>query len=67
MVNVPRNIRPQRQLGQCFLMDERILEREIAYAQIAAEDTVLEVGAGIGNPYRTPGATCQACRCSRMR
>lgn len=49
MVNVPRNIRPQRQLGQCFLMDERILEREIAYAQIAVEDTVLEVGAGIGN------------------
>jgi 16S rRNA (adenine1518-N6/adenine1519-N6)-dimethyltransferase len=49
MVNVPRNIRPQRQLGQYFLMDERILEREIAYAQIAVEDTVLEIGAGIGN------------------
>ena len=49
MVDVPRNVRPQRQLGQNFLMDARILEREIAYAQIAVEDTVLEVGAGIGN------------------
>lgn len=49
MIGIPRNIKPQRQLGQNFLMDERVLEREVAYASITAEDTVLEVGAGIGN------------------
>jgi len=49
MTDLPRNIRPQPQLGQSFLMEERILECEIDYAQVGAEDTVLEVGAGIGN------------------
>jgi len=30
-------------------MEGRILECEIGYARVGAEDTVLEVGAGIGN------------------
>jgi 16S rRNA (adenine1518-N6/adenine1519-N6)-dimethyltransferase len=42
-------VRPQRHLGQNFLTDERILDAEISYAGVAPDDTVLEVGAGIGN------------------
>jgi ribosomal RNA small subunit methyltransferase A len=49
MTGLLRNVRPQPQLGQSFLMEGRILEREIDYARVGAEDTVLEVGAGIGN------------------
>jgi 16S rRNA (adenine1518-N6/adenine1519-N6)-dimethyltransferase len=49
MTDLLRNIRPQPQLGQNFLMEGRILECEIDYARVGAEDTVLEVGAGIGN------------------
>jgi 16S rRNA (adenine1518-N6/adenine1519-N6)-dimethyltransferase len=49
LIDMPRDISPQRQLGQNFVLDERILEREIDYADIAAEDTVLEIGAGFGN------------------
>jgi 16S rRNA (adenine1518-N6/adenine1519-N6)-dimethyltransferase len=49
MTDLLHNIRPQPQLGQNFLMDGRILECEIDYARVGAEDTVLEVGAGIGN------------------
>ena len=49
MTDLLRNIRPQPQLGQSFLMEGGILECEIDYARIGTEDTVLEVGAGIGN------------------
>lgn len=49
MIELPASIRPQRQLGQNFLLDKLILEREVGYAGIAAGDTVLEIGAGFGN------------------
>jgi 16S rRNA (adenine1518-N6/adenine1519-N6)-dimethyltransferase len=49
MTDLLRDIRPNPQLGQNFLMEGRILECEVGYAGIGAEDTVLEVGAGIGN------------------
>lgn len=49
MRDLPRDIRPRRELGQNFLVDERILAREVELAGIAAGDTVLEIGAGIGN------------------
>lgn len=42
-------IRPKRDLGQHFLTDKSVLEREVAYAQVGRGDTVLEIGAGIGN------------------
>ncbi|MCD6512711.1 MAG: ribosomal RNA small subunit methyltransferase A [Thermoplasmata archaeon] len=35
-------------LGQHFLVDERIAERQIEYAQLNPHDTVLEIGAGNG-------------------
>ena len=43
------NIRPNKNFGQNFLNDSNVLRREVAYADIGAEDTVLEIGAGIGN------------------
>jgi 16S rRNA (adenine1518-N6/adenine1519-N6)-dimethyltransferase len=49
MTGVPRGIRPRYQLGQSFLMEAAIADREVGYARIGAGDTVLEVGAGIGN------------------
>lgn len=46
---MPSGARPQLDLGQNFLTDDRVLDREIGYAQVAAPDTVLEIGAGTGN------------------
>ncbi len=43
------NIRPTKKLGQNFLIDESLLKEQIEYANLNEEDTVLEVGAGIGN------------------
>ena len=45
----PYPIRPKKNLGQNFLTDAAVLRREVACADIAASDTVLEIGAGIGN------------------
>ncbi|MEW6619849.1 MAG: 16S rRNA (adenine(1518)-N(6)/adenine(1519)-N(6))-dimethyltransferase RsmA [bacterium] len=42
------NIRPQKKLGQHFLVNEGILKQIISAAQLSKEDTVLEIGAGIG-------------------
>jgi 16S rRNA (adenine1518-N6/adenine1519-N6)-dimethyltransferase len=56
-----QNVRPHHQLGQSFVIDERVLEREAGYAEIGTGDTVLEVGAGIGNLTR-----CLAARASQV-
>jgi len=41
-------IRPQKALGQNFLVDERILQRILAAAEVSSADAVLEIGAGLG-------------------
>lgn len=41
--------RPTKRLGQHFLIDDRVLEKQIALAELTDEDTVLEIGPGIGN------------------
>lgn len=41
--------RPSKRLGQHFLIDDRVIERQVALAELTGEDTVLEVGPGIGN------------------
>ena len=41
-------IRPHKQLGQHFLIDSAVIERMIAAARIGPEDTVLEIGPGLG-------------------
>jgi len=41
--------RPSRRLGQNFLIDERVLRKIIEAAELSKNDTVLEIGPGIGN------------------
>jgi 16S rRNA (adenine1518-N6/adenine1519-N6)-dimethyltransferase len=39
---------PNKRLGQSFLIDDGILRKMVSYSSISREDTVLEVGAGVG-------------------
>ncbi len=41
-------LRPSKGLGQNFLVDEAILERIAAAADLTSDDVVLEIGAGLG-------------------
>jgi 16S rRNA (adenine1518-N6/adenine1519-N6)-dimethyltransferase len=42
-------LRPDKSLGQNFLVDEVALERVVEAAQVTRADTVLEIGAGLGS------------------
>jgi 16S rRNA (adenine1518-N6/adenine1519-N6)-dimethyltransferase len=42
------NLRPQKKLGQHFLVDPSTAEMIVRRSQITAADTVLEIGAGLG-------------------
>jgi 16S rRNA (adenine1518-N6/adenine1519-N6)-dimethyltransferase len=46
------NLRPDKALGQNFLLDESVLERVIETANVTRQDTVLEIGAGVGSLTR---------------
>ena len=39
---------PKENLGQHFLVDKHILEKEISVAELSKDDKVIEVGAGRG-------------------
>jgi len=41
-------IKPRKKLGQSFLLDQNIIKKIAAAAQITREDIVVEIGAGIG-------------------
>jgi 16S rRNA (adenine1518-N6/adenine1519-N6)-dimethyltransferase len=41
-------IRPSKSRGQCFLVDEDVAMRQIALADIEKDETVLEIGPGLG-------------------
>jgi 16S rRNA (adenine1518-N6/adenine1519-N6)-dimethyltransferase len=41
-------VTPSKRLGQSFLVDEGILQKIVSYASLSREDTVLEVGSGLG-------------------
>jgi 16S rRNA (adenine1518-N6/adenine1519-N6)-dimethyltransferase len=43
------SLRPDKNLGQNFLTDPAILERIVTIAGVTREDTVLEIGAGLGH------------------
>ena len=43
------NVHPQKRYGQNFLIDEKVADTMIEAAQITNDDTVLEIGPGIGN------------------
>jgi 16S rRNA (adenine1518-N6/adenine1519-N6)-dimethyltransferase len=44
--------RPRKGLGQHFLVDDGLLARQLAAASLTPQDTVLEVGAGLGTLTR---------------
>jgi 16S rRNA (adenine1518-N6/adenine1519-N6)-dimethyltransferase len=46
------NLRPQKGLGQNFLVDQTALQRVVDAAQIQPDDTILEVGPGLGSLTR---------------
>lgn len=39
---------PDRSLGQSFLEDPQVLQREVAYAELGGAEAVLEIGPGLG-------------------
>ena len=39
----------RKELGQHFVNDKKFLKREVGYANIGQDETVLEIGPGIGN------------------
>jgi 16S rRNA (adenine1518-N6/adenine1519-N6)-dimethyltransferase len=41
-------IKPKRKLGQNFIIDRDVLEREVSYADVNESDIVLEIGPGVG-------------------
>ena len=41
-------VRPDRRLGQHFLLDENLVDLSIRQAKVAEDDVVLEIGAGTG-------------------
>lgn len=41
-------MRPRKSLGQHFLVDARVAERQVAHAQVGPADVVLEIGPGLG-------------------
>jgi len=41
-------VRAQKSLGQNFLLDENVIERQVKYAEIKKGDRVLEIGPGLG-------------------
>jgi 16S rRNA (adenine1518-N6/adenine1519-N6)-dimethyltransferase len=45
-------LRPDKRLGQNFLMDDAILAKIVAAAEVEPDDTVVEIGAGLGSLTR---------------
>jgi 16S rRNA (adenine1518-N6/adenine1519-N6)-dimethyltransferase len=43
------NLRPDKNLGQNFLTDPSILDQIVSAADVESQDTVLEIGAGLGH------------------
>jgi 16S rRNA (adenine1518-N6/adenine1519-N6)-dimethyltransferase len=41
--------RPTKRLGQNFLLDDAVLGKQVSYADLGPDDTVLEIGSGLGN------------------
>jgi len=57
MTNIPELLRshglhPRKAMGQNFLVDAAALQRIVAAAELAADDAVVEIGAGVGTLTR---------------
>jgi 16S rRNA (adenine1518-N6/adenine1519-N6)-dimethyltransferase len=64
MFNIPallkqHGLRPDKAMGQNFLIDEHHLERIVSAAGVTASDEVLEVGPGLGSLTRLLAATAR--------
>jgi 16S rRNA (adenine1518-N6/adenine1519-N6)-dimethyltransferase len=53
------NLRPQKGLGQNFLEDAGALNRIIQAAEISSDDTILEIGPGLGSLTTLLAQNCQ--------
>jgi 16S rRNA (adenine1518-N6/adenine1519-N6)-dimethyltransferase len=56
-------IAPTKKRGQNFLLNQDIVQREVAFANIKPEDTVLEVGGGTGILTRALAAVAKKVYC----
>ena len=52
-------LRPKKKWGQNFLQDPNILDKIVRIAEIGTEDTVLEIGAGLGSLTRHLAASAK--------
>jgi 16S rRNA (adenine1518-N6/adenine1519-N6)-dimethyltransferase len=43
-----KEIKPSKRLGQCFLTDFAVMKKIIEIADIKRDETVLEIGSGLG-------------------
>jgi len=50
---------PKKRLGQNFVIDRALLQSMISYASVSREDTVLEVGAGLGFLTKLLSSACK--------
>ena len=41
-------VRPKKELGQNFLFDDGVLSTIASYGELSGDDTVLEIGPGLG-------------------
>ncbi|MDR0728329.1 MAG: 16S rRNA (adenine(1518)-N(6)/adenine(1519)-N(6))-dimethyltransferase RsmA [Puniceicoccales bacterium] len=61
-------LRPKKSLGQNFLVDPNIVRKSLAMAELAASDTVVEIGPGLGTLTQgilESGAELYAVECDR--
>ena len=52
-------LRPKKKLGQNFLQDPNILDKIVRIAEVGQEDTVLEIGPGLGSLTRHLAASAK--------
>ena len=50
---------PKERLGQNFLIDSNLLQKMISYASLTKDDTVLEIGPGLGFLTRLISRKCK--------
>ncbi len=46
------DFRAKKSLGQNFMVQEKVLSKTVDYADLQADDTILEIGSGTGNLTR---------------
>lgn len=65
-VNLPPGIRPNQEMGQNFLVDKGVLERELAFSDLGREEIVLEIGPGTGELTRRLASRARQVHCIEL-